>query len=593
VAKSEATNYDSRKAAKSEATNYDSGSAPTPKRKRGKGDSSVTNEEVELALEEMDAEKQRPKRQSAAKEYESPMFIVTPVMAKRAKDHADNLIAEKKRKKSQYVSERNEKLKAIGQEKCVEYYEQKIAEVKRIVGEVEQDAVKEAQKMLEKIQGTPEAGASGSVPKSATPESTLEADRSEAPLSAKVTQIRDSTIIISPSSSPQTDSDQDNIPLSQKINILPKPSPKPKSFEPVYPAVLQSIWEMSQRRVDICNKLLTDHPFQPPIIEPLNIISADTHTSASTHSNKSPIRVNPTLVGTGLAEVVMGSTIQKPTRLTPLQKAQPSATAEDPEDPEEPSSSDLTHFGSPSNLFSLEKHLGGEFPDTPQKASKSVPKKIDLVNQQPPKPTQQNDPELTSLQTKTQAQTQEKTILESFIETVVEESVPVTESAPSVSVPDSEPTQNLTLSASDQPSSSSHTQILEQPPINILESEYIEAELLKISEEMQALVQLRRVPTLSIDYEDQWSSLKSKASELTDDVSKKCLRIQAAALRRHLRVLHLAEQAKGPLLYLANAPFYSESEYVSREVKVFKMLKQKVLKQQEESKAREDSLLQR
>jgi len=46
-------------------------------------------------------------------------------------------------------------------------------------------------------------------------------------------------------------------------------------------------------------------------------------------------------------------------------------------------------------------------------------------------------------------------------------------------------------------------------------------------------------------------------------------------------------------MYLANAPFYSESEYVSREAKVFKMLKQKVLIQQEESKAREDSLLQR
>jgi len=48
------------------------------------------------------------------------------------------------------------------------------------------------------------------------------------------------------------------------------------------------------------------------------------------------------------------------------------------------SSSDLPHFGSPSNLFSLEKHLGGEFPDTPQKSTKSVPEKIDLVNQQPP-----------------------------------------------------------------------------------------------------------------------------------------------------------------------------------------------------------------
>ena len=36
---------------------------------------------------------------------------------------------------------------------------------------------------------------------------------------------------------------------------------------------------------------------------------------------------------------------------------------------------------SPSNLFSLERHLGGEITKTPQKATKSVPKKIDLVNQ--------------------------------------------------------------------------------------------------------------------------------------------------------------------------------------------------------------------
>jgi len=110
---------------------------------------------------------------------------------------------------------------------------------------------------------------------------------------------------------------------------------------------------------------------------------------------------------------------------------------------------------------------------------------------------------------------------------------------------------------------------------------------------MQDLVQLRRVPTLSVDYEDQWATLKSKASELINVVSQKCFRIQAAALRRHLRILNLAEQAKGALLYLANAPFYPESDYVSREAKVFKMLKQNVLKQQEESKAREDSLLQR
>ena len=99
----------------------------------------------------------------------------------------------------------------------------------------------------------------------------------------------------------------------------------------------------------------------------------------------------------------------------------------------------------------------------------------------------------------------------------------MTESEPSVSILDSEPVQILTLSSSDQPSSSSHIQILEQPPINILESKYIEAELLKISKEMQDLVQLRRVPTLSVDYEDQWSTLKSKASELINVVESKLL----------------------------------------------------------------------
>jgi len=284
VAKSEATNYDSA-FAKSEATNYDIASAPTPKRKRGKGDTSITNEEVQLALEEMDAEEQesRPRKRQPTAEIVSPMFIVTPAMASRAKEHADKLIVEKKKKSAQYLLKRDEKLKAIGQENYDEYYVEKIAEVKEIAGGAAQDVVKETQKVLEKNQGTPESGASGSVPESTALESTSEADRSEAPLSgnpsdhnsAKVTQILVSPIIISPSSSPLTDSDQDNITLSQRINMLPKPI----------------------------------------------------------HKSKPSIRVNPTLVGAELAEVVMGSTIQKqtdicqkpsqPTRLKPLQEAQP------------------------------------------------------------------------------------------------------------------------------------------------------------------------------------------------------------------------------------------------------------------------------
>jgi len=151
--------------------------------------------------------------------------------------------------------------------------------------------------MLEKIQATSEAGASEAIPESAAPESVSEADKSEASgnpsdlNSAKIIQISDSPIIISPPSSPISDSDHDNMTLSQRIKMMPKPTSKPKSFEPVYPAVLQSIGEMSQWGVDICNKLPADHPnFQPPIIEPLNMIPADTHTSTSTQP---PIRRNP------------------------------------------------------------------------------------------------------------------------------------------------------------------------------------------------------------------------------------------------------------------------------------------------------------
>jgi len=178
---------------------------------------------------------------------------------------------------------------------------------------------------------------------------------------------------------------------------------------------------------------------------------------------------------------------------------------------------------------------------------------------------------------------------------VVTESVLLTEFEPSVSIPVSEPTHNLPLTTNDQPSSSpSPIQILELPPTNnLLESEFIKTELLKISKDMQDLVHLRKVPTLSVDYEDQWASLKTRASDLLDAVSQKCIRIQAAAVKRHLKVLHSVEKAQAPLLFLVNAPFYPESNYVSREANMFKLLKQKVLKQQEDSKARDYFLLQR
>jgi len=195
---------------KSEATNYDSVPAPAPKRKRGKGES------YDLALEEIEAEEARPKKmQSTGTQIECPMFVMTPEMARRVKEYADKLTADKKKNVDQYIVERDERLKAIGQENCAAYYEQKLVEVKKIDGTVEQETVKEAKEMLEQIQRTSEAGASEAVPESVAPESATEAGQSEAAgnpadlNSAKTAQISDSPTTISPPLSLTNDSDHD------------------------------------------------------------------------------------------------------------------------------------------------------------------------------------------------------------------------------------------------------------------------------------------------------------------------------------------------------------------------------------------------
>ena len=178
---------------------------------------------------------------------------------------------------------------------------------------------------------------------------------------------------------------------------------------------------------------------------------------------------------------------------------------------------------------------------------------------------------------------------------MAEESVQVTESETVVSIPEPESTMNLRFTTNDQPSSSltPSIQTLEQQPTNLLEFEYIEAEMLDINKDMQKLVQLRRAPTLSVAYEDQWATLKTRASDLLNTVSQKCIKIQAAAVKHYFHAVHSAEEAQAPVLFLANAPFFPKLDYVSREAKMFKLLKQNILKQQEDAKAREDLLLQR
>jgi len=284
--------------------------------------------------------------------------------------------------------------------------------------------------------------------------------------------------------------------------------------------------------------------------------------------------------------------------------------------------------------------------ETRQKATQSVPNKTDSINQQPPqtspeetsspnyliplqmillepvaktvvpesvhvteskssvtvtvsepiqKPTHQTSPKHTSTQTQTQSPLQ-MVIPEPVDETEVPESVQVTESEPSVTITVSEPIQKPsqtlpTTITQDKPSSSSiHT--IKQTPPNILKSEFLEAEMQKISNDLQRLVQLRRSPTLKVAYQDQWATLKNKASELLNFVSQKCIKIQATAYMHHFSTVHTVED-QAPLLYLANTPYFPESDYMTREAKMFKLLKQKIVKQQEDAKAREDLLLQK
>ena len=286
---------------------------------------------------------------------------------------------------------------------------------------------------------------------------------------------------------------------------------------------------------------------------------------------------------------------QQTTQQTTLQEEQTSAAAEGSDDPEEPKFSDLPTCDSPSNLHSLEKHLGGELQETPEKATTSVPKQTDIVNQQP-EPTKQTNTEQTSTSTQiTQTQTTsypQKAIPEPVVETVVPESVQVTESEPSVTITVSEPTKKTInqTATNDQPSSSSTIQTTKTTNPHLLKSEVLESEMMNLHAELQRLAQLRRSSALTDDYQGRWASLKVRASEFLDTVSLKCIKIQKAVNLHRTKSVHLIEEDPTPLL-LAYTPFYHKSEYMTREGRIVKQVREEAQKDIAAAKARENLLL--
>jgi len=108
---------------------------------------------------------------------------------------------------------------------------------------------------------------------------------SDSHTASNVIEIESSSTSASHSTYVSTSSDIDNIPLNRFYATLhkslsPSSSTKQKKkhddeFVPVYPQVLQSIGEMAQMRINVCDRLPTDHPFQPSFIQPLQTISAN------------------------------------------------------------------------------------------------------------------------------------------------------------------------------------------------------------------------------------------------------------------------------------------------------------------------------
>ena len=77
--------------------------------------------------------------------------------------------------------------------------------------------------------------------------------------------------------------------LSPSSSTKNQKKPDDDTFIPMYPSVLNKIADLSQMRIDVCNKLLANHPKQPPMIEPLQTIPADVEVGCEQEEPESDI----------------------------------------------------------------------------------------------------------------------------------------------------------------------------------------------------------------------------------------------------------------------------------------------------------------
>ncbi|RHN51504.1 hypothetical protein MtrunA17_Chr6g0469331 [Medicago truncatula] len=221
---------------------------------------------------------------------------------------------------------------------------------------------------------------------------------------------------------------------------------------------------------------------------------------------------------------------------------------------------------------------------TPTKASKTVPGKTVLENQQTETIPEQNVPEQT---------VPEQTVPEQDASKQVAPDLQTTEPEQQPEPPIIDLTSSDQQTASDQPSTSHTTQ--SEPstiPDYILESEYIDEQLIKLSDEIQTLILRRTVPVPPIHYLDQWMDLKKSFDDLLDKLSSKCVSSHSAMLQKMLDDMHEAARVKElsyvPMLDIT--PFYPEEEYISRATRIHAGYKRRLREKDELLKKKDEQI---
>ncbi|AES77322.2 hypothetical protein MTR_7g009270 [Medicago truncatula] len=488
-------------------------------------------EELEENWDE-DSSPKKAKRTATSEPIVMPSFEMTEEMKQYTREVAASKIAEKKRMKMLYEEERDERLKAAGYVPTPD-----IAALSSELETVKYGATLLSQALKNKqASGATSSEPASEAPEAVHPEAQSSGNPSNAPTNTQIPSL--------PSSPSSSSTESDDQPLSQHIDKLLKTKPT-KLTDLGTLDWEQTQIEFSKNRIKLCEKfnLPPTHPLYPDNPEPVSVQQPQPNPEPTTNSPHN-------------------STTQKASEV-----ASDATTSETPQHQEL------------STLHNLEKHLGGEMQPTPTKASKTVPEKTVLETQ-------------TETQTISEQTVQEQTASEQVApdQTTSDQHIPSDQTTEQQQQPDSPTIIDLTP---DQPSTSNTTQTEPSPiPDHILESEYIEEQLIRLSDEIQALILRRTVPVPPIHYYDQWMDLQKSFDELLDQLRTKCVSSHSAMLKKLLDDMHEAAKEKElnfvPLLDIT--PFYPEEEYITRAARIQAGYKRRMREKDELLQKKDDQI---